>query len=93
MTQVDANHPGAVAARMHQTYEQAEYLASAGFISSDVWRWYLFFWTWCSPRFSGAASHKQDIAYMRLGMAGYLRRMQRASLLRSRLAGRPRIVK
>lgn len=74
---------GAVyAARMNEDYNTACRHFNSGWISECEWRWYCFFWDWCTPRF---ASPKQDRAYAKLGMDGLARRRARVEALRQRL--------
>lgn len=70
---------------LRATYAQAEQRMAYGFLSSNVWRWYRFFWVWCAPRFGGTAGIKHDRAYARLGTAAYERRMLRVRALKDRL--------
>jgi hypothetical protein len=75
----------AQAARMYQTYEQAEYHYRQGFIGELTWRWYVFFWVWSAPRFSNVADadRKQGRAFAKLPRDVYYRRFDRVNALRA----------
>lgn len=80
--------PAQAAAQSALTWDQAEWQSRSGQMDSLTWRWYVFFWTWCAPRFSNVAnaSHKQERAFERLGVEAYQRRIDRVNRLRIRLA-------
>jgi hypothetical protein len=74
------------AARMNQSLYVAEYHLRQGYITGGEWRWFMFFWTWCSARFSGQPGIRQERAYDRLGSDLFFRRRERVKALRARLA-------
>lgn len=73
------------AARNTQSYEMAAYHYRTGIVSEDVWRWYVFFWTWTCGRYGGAAGLRQDRAFKALGSDIYFRRIERVRALWTRL--------
>jgi hypothetical protein len=59
------------------TYEQAEWRYRNGYLPEIEWRWFLFLWTWCAPRFSGPAGLAHDHAWKKLGKEAYEQRVNR----------------
>lgn len=55
--------PSVRAAKMRQSFGDAEYHARQGYICEDTWRWYQFFWSWTAVRFSGRIGIRQDRIY------------------------------
>ncbi len=70
----------------YTTYEMANRMLHDGRITHQQWRWYRFFWTWTTPRFSDVenASRKQHRCAKALGYPGLERRFKRILALRKR---------
>lgn len=72
------------------TYNQAAYLHSNGSISTSVYRWYCFFWTWSAPRFSDVenASQKQYRYSEKWGYPALERRFARVQRLQAKVTAK-----
>ena len=58
-----------------------------GYVSEEVWRRFLFLWTWGTARFGGIYGARHDRAYAKLGRSAYERRIARVAAMIARVRG------
>ncbi|GAN80360.1 hypothetical protein [Acidocella aminolytica] len=71
----------ALAAILHRSYDEVDYLWRQGRVSFTNWRLYKKFWTWTAPRFSGTSNLTQAAYAEKLGWDAVFRKIERTKRL------------
>ncbi|MGE4483018.1 hypothetical protein [Acidocella sp.] len=81
MSETTTENCRAMAAILHHSYDQVDYLNRQGRISFATWRLYKALWTWSAPRFSGPANLAQAAFAETLGWDAVFRKIERTKRL------------